>query len=342
MEPAVDGAFIELFRRTQMNRRNGAPLSFYQLAQNPLDMREEIPMELRHLRYFVTVAEELHFTRAAGRLGISQAPLSQQIRQLEQEIGSSLFHRLARGVELTGVGEAFLKDARAILDQAARAKATARQVARGEEGMVRVGFTVTTSSHPMIPSIIRDYQARFPGVAVSLEVANSVQLADAVRSGQIDAAFVRTPFGCGDGLTIHPMLAEDLIAALPVGHALAAKAAVPLAALADENFILWCRSTAPSLYDGLIAACRRAGFSPRVTHDVGECPPLLHLVASGLGVSIVPDSVQFVSPVVVTYRPISDDMPQAQISVIQRRCEGSAAVSNLVAMARQAARKENG
>jgi DNA-binding transcriptional LysR family regulator len=296
-------------------------------------------MELRHLRYFVTVAEELNFTRAAERLGLGQPPLSQQIRQLEEEIGSPLFHRLSRGVELTDVGRAFLSDARAILDHMERAKATAQRVARGEEGVLRIGFTVSTSSHPLIPTVIRDYQARFPGVAVSLEVTNSALLADSVRHGQVDAAFVRTPVSDSDGLTIYPMLTEDLLVALPFGHPLAAKAAIPLTAIADQGFILPLRPTAPGLYDMTIAACQRAGFSPRVTHEVGEFPPLLHLVASGMGVTIVPASLQYMYPSVVSYRRIEGDTPHTQISIIQRSNERSAAVRNLVAMARHAARE---
>jgi len=298
-------------------------------------------MDFRHLRYFVTVAEELHFTRAAERLGLGQPPLSQQIRQLEQEIGSALFHRLARGVELTDVGKVFLEDARAILEHLERAKATAQRVARGEEGMVRVGFTMSTSCHPLVPTVLRQYGARYPGIAVSLEVNISSALAEAVRQGQIDLAFVRTPFAERAELAIHPLLREELLVALPSTHPLAAREAVPLAALADEDFVFYPRRSAPGLYDTTIAACERAGFTPRVVQVV-EFPPLMSLVAAGLGVSIVPTSMQHMHPPVVTYRAIEGEAPGGQISVIHRSNEGSAAVRNLIAMARQAARDDEG
>jgi DNA-binding transcriptional LysR family regulator len=125
-------------------------------------------MELRHLRYFVAAAEELHFRRAAERLGIAQPALSQQIQQLEQEIEALLFHRLTRGVELTDAGKAFLDDARAILEDVEQAKAKAQRVARGDQGMIRIGFTGSASFNPIVPGVIQDYRARFPGIAVSL------------------------------------------------------------------------------------------------------------------------------------------------------------------------------
>ncbi len=295
-------------------------------------------MELRHLRYFTTVAEELHFTRAAERLGLGQPPLSQQIRQLEQEIGSPLFHRRSRGVELTDVGEALLKDAREILDHMERAKATAQRVARGEEGMVRIGFTVSTSYHPLIPSVIRDYRAQYPHVVTSLEVMNSASLADAVEDGQIDAAFVRTPMSEHDGLTIQPLLAESLVIALPNGHRLATSETVALAGLRDQDFIMHPRRVATGLYDATIAACQRAGFTPHVVHEVAEFPPLLNFVAAGLGVAIVPASMQHMHLESVSYRTIEGDVPTAEISIIRRSNEGSTATRNLVALARRLAR----
>jgi DNA-binding transcriptional LysR family regulator len=141
-------------------------------------------MELRHLRYFVAAAEELHFRRAAERLGIAQPALSQQIQQLEQEIEALLFHRLTRGVELTDAGRVFLEAARAILEHVEQAKAKAQRVARGDQGMIRIGFTGSASFNPIVPSVIQDYRGRFPGIAVSLVESGTSQLVDSLRAGR--------------------------------------------------------------------------------------------------------------------------------------------------------------
>ena len=294
-------------------------------------------MELRHLRYFVTVAEELHFTRAAERLGLGQPPLSQQIRQLEEEIGSPLFHRLSRGVELTDVGRVFLKGVVAVLADLERAKFAAQRTARGEEGEVRIGLTVSTSCHPLVPAIVRDFEIRFPAVRVSLDVANSTMLAEAVREGRMDAAFVRTPFAEREGLSIFPLVDEELLVALPGAHPLAERERVPLGALAGEDIVLYPRRSAPGLYDAVIAACRDAGFEPRVVQEA-ESPALLGLVAAGLGLSIVPVSMQHMRPPLVAYRSIEGEALTAQISLIQRANDPSAAVRNLAIMARHAAK----
>ncbi|HTZ35973.1 MAG TPA: LysR family transcriptional regulator, partial [Stellaceae bacterium] len=152
-------------------------------------------MELRHLRYFVAVAEEGHVTRAAERLGIQQPPLSQQIRALERELEAQLFHRKPRGVELTAAGRAFLDDAKAILARAEAAVAGARRAARGESGRIGIGFTSSASFHPFVPRTIRRFRERHPLVALALEESGTTELVAALRSNQIDAAFVRSPFG---------------------------------------------------------------------------------------------------------------------------------------------------
>src|SRR5580704_4881667 len=185
-------------------------------------------MELRHLRYFVAAAEELHFRRAAERLGIAQPALSQQI---QQEIEALLFHRLTRGVELADAGRVFLDDARAILEHVEQAKAKAQRVARGDQGMIRIGFTGSASFNPMVPGVIQDYRARFPGIAVSLVESGTSQLVDSLRAGRVDAAFIRSPSREVDGLLVVSILEEEMLIALPSRHDLAASASLPLEAL---------------------------------------------------------------------------------------------------------------
>jgi DNA-binding transcriptional LysR family regulator len=294
-------------------------------------------MELRHLRYFVAVAEELHFRRAAERLGIAQPALSQQIQQLEQEIEALLFHRLTRGVELADAGRVFLDDARAILDKVEQAKAKAQRVARGDQGMIRIGFTGSASFNPVVPSVIQDYRARFPGIAVSLVESGTSQLVDGLRRGRVDAAFVRSPCREVDGLVVVPVLQEEMLIALPSGHALAASAFLALASLAREAFILFPRINSPGLYDEIVSACERAGFSPDVVQQAPEVASTVNLIAAGQGVSIVPASMRQMHPPGVTYRPILGDGPRAPLSLAYRSNEPSAAVRNLVVLARRAA-----
>src|SRR5438270_10714814 len=222
-------------------------------------------MELRHLRYFVAVAEEGHVTRAAERLGIQQPPLSQQIRALETELEVQLFRRKPRGVELTQAGEALLAEARGILDRVEHATAATRRTARGEAGRIGLGFTSSASFHPLVPQVIREYRQAHPLVALSLEESGTGELVEALQAERLDAAFVRSPIGEAPGIAVHSLLEETMVAAVPAGHALAgrtAKSSLGLAALAGETFILYRRPLGPGLYDAIIAACQRAGFSP--------------------------------------------------------------------------------
>src|SRR5579862_8063932 len=161
-------------------------------------------MELRHLRYFVAVAEEGHITRAAARLGLQQPPLSQQIQALETELDAQLFHRKPRGVELTDAGRALLTDARAILAQVEHAVATTRRTARGEQGRIAVGFTSSASFHPFVVRAIRSYRDAYPLVSLALEEGGTAELVEAVRRQQLDAAFIRTPVGDAPELVITP------------------------------------------------------------------------------------------------------------------------------------------
>src|SRR5580765_4259910 len=178
-------------------------------------------MELRHLRYFVAVAEEGHMTRAAERLGIQQPPLSQQIRALESELQVQLFRRKPRGVELTQAGHALLTEAQSILQQVEHAVAATRRTARGEAGRIGLGFTSSASFHPFVPRLIRQYREAHPLVALSLEESGTGELVDALRQERLDAAIVRSPIGPVPDITVHAVLEEAMVAALPAGHALA-------------------------------------------------------------------------------------------------------------------------
>ena len=292
-------------------------------------------MELRHLRYFIAVAEEKHMTRAAQRLGIQQPPLSLQIRALEQELDVQLFRRKPRGVELTDAGAAFLDRARAILDQVERATATTRRTARGEQGRVVVGFTSSAPFHPFVPRVIRAFREMSPLVSLVLEESGSSELVQALHNEEIDAAFIRSPVADVMGLTVRPLLEERMVVAMPSGHPLGKGAnkapPLPLSAFAKETFILYKRPGGPGLYDTIITACRSAGFSPRVGQEAPRIISTLNLVAAGLGVSVVPESLRRLQMDGVVYRRLTDNSRlSAPLILACRRGENAAAVQRFI------------
>jgi DNA-binding transcriptional LysR family regulator len=296
-------------------------------------------MELRHLRYFVAVAEEGHVTRAAERLGIQQPPLSQQIQALERELDVQLFRRKPRGVELTPAGRALFDEACAILARADEAIAATKRAAQGETGRIGIGFTSSASFHPFVPRVIRAFREAHPLVALALEESGTTELVAALRTRTIDAAFVRSPFGDSPDLTVRPLLEEPMVAALPSGHALSAPGeALPLAALAEETFVLYRRPVGPGLHDAIIAACDRAGFSPRIGQEAPRMLSTLSLVAAGLGVTVVPASMSRLEAEGVVYRPL-DPVAQltAPLNLAYRRDEISAAVRRFVALVQRSA-----
>ena len=270
-------------------------------------------MELRHLRYFVAVAEEEHVTRAAARLGLQQPPLSQQLRALEAEVGTPLFRRLPRGVALTAAGAAFLPEARAALAAAARAAEGARRAADGRAGRLRVGFVTSAALHPAVPRLIRAYATANPDVQLDVTEGNAAELTDQVSRGALDIGLLRVPVGSPPGTVAHELLREPAYLALPGGHALlgawqpgTAGPALRLRSLSNERFILVRRGGAPGLYENLLAACRRAGFEPQVAAQVDRMLTNLNLVAAGVGVSAVPASMRSIHAGQVAYCAIRD------------------------------------
>jgi DNA-binding transcriptional LysR family regulator len=299
-------------------------------------------MELRHLRYFIAVAEEKHVTRAAERLGMQQPPLSQQIRALERELDVQLFRRKPRGVELTDAGLALLTNARAILSHIDHAFATTKRTARGEQGRIAVGFTSSAPFHPFVPRIIRTYREAFPLVSLTLEEGGTIELIDDLRSERIDAAFIRTAIADQEGLAVDPLLQEAMVLALPRAHMLARRTrkGVPLKALADETFIVYRRHSGPGLYDAILSACNAAGFSPRVGQEAPRIVSTLNLVAAGLGISLVPESLQRMRMDGVVFRGVAGvAQPKAPLYLASRRGETSAAVRRFLELVKRPGRK---
>jgi DNA-binding transcriptional LysR family regulator len=294
-------------------------------------------MELRHLRYFLAVAEELHFTRAAKRLGIGQPPLSQQIQQLERELNTPLFRRLPRGVALTEAGLALFLDAKAILFQVDRASRNVQRIARGDQGALTVGMINSAPFHPYVQRIIREFRQRYSKMQFSLIESSTPDLAKAVLAGTIDVAFTRPLIVDDEALVVEPLFDEDILIALPSDHPLGAQRSVPVSALAQEPFVLFPRSIGSGLYDEIIAACQRAGFSPRIEQEASQVTSIVNLVAAGLGVSMVPASMRQINSDGVIYRRIADPAPRASMSLIYRDSGVSPSLTNFLSLARQRA-----
>jgi DNA-binding transcriptional LysR family regulator len=297
-------------------------------------------MELRHLRYFVAVAEEGHVTRAAERLGMQQPPLSQQIQALERELAVQLFRRKPRGVELTDAGHALLDDARAILAHVDHAFATTRRTARGEQGRIAIGFTSSAPFHPFVPRVIRAFREAYPLVALTLDESGTTELIDDLRNERVDAAFIRTPVADPMGITVNPLLEEAMLVALPATHALAASdTELQLASLAAETFIVYRRPSGPGLYDAIFAACHAAGFSPIVGQEAPRIVSTLNLVAAGLGIAVVPASLARMQMDGVVYRPLrSSGQPRAPLLLATRRGDTGAVVRRFLDVVKRMAR----
>jgi DNA-binding transcriptional LysR family regulator len=240
------------------------------------------------MRAFVAVAEELHFGRAAVRLHVSQPPLSQQIRRLEDELGAELFRRNRRHVELTAAGAALLPEARRTLAAAGRAAAAVAAIAAGSSGRLALGF-VGSTAHGVLPQLVRALRERAPEIELAFVEANSAQQIELLRLGQIDAGLVRPPLQA-PGIEIEIVGAEPLRAVLPDDHPLAGREAIELAELAGEPFVLFPRSIGPGLYDQVVALCRSAGFSPHVAYESAATTTMVSMVEAGVGVSLLPAS----------------------------------------------------
>ncbi|MCF3990770.1 LysR substrate-binding domain-containing protein, partial [Pseudomonas aeruginosa] len=271
-------------------------------------------MELRHLRYFIAVAEELHFGRAAERLGISQPPLSQQIQALEEEIGARLFERTNRRVELTDAGRLFLDESRQVLAQVDKAVLLARRAHLGELGELKIGFTSSAPFTSTIPSSIHAFRKAYPDVHLDLQEMSSRQVLKALLEESLQVGVIR-PLALPDAVHWVELFREPLVAVLRADHPLAAGSedGLAIAALAEEPFVFFPRSYGTGLYDQVIALTRQAGFSPRIAQEASEAMTIIGLVSAGLGVSILPASFRRTRVDGVVYRTLSD--PEATTAV---------------------------
>lgn len=272
-------------------------------------------MELRHLRYFVAVAEELHFGRAAQRLHIAQQPLSRQIRDLETELAVQLFYRTKRTVRLTEVGQVFLIEARKTLEQAERAILFAQQASHGEIGQFAVGFT-GPALNSVLPKIIRLFKERHPQVKLTLERLQTPEQVDALMHNQIQVGLLHPPIE-NSTLTLETIHCEGLVAVLPDTHPLAQDISNPLSVqeLVNESFILYPRAVGPVLYDRIINLCQQAGFSPKIVQEVVPQQTILGLVSAEVGISLLHASAKAVTPAGVVIRELLEPTPELELAV---------------------------
>jgi DNA-binding transcriptional LysR family regulator len=292
-------------------------------------------MELRHLRYFVAVAEELSFTRAAARRAIAQPPLSQQIGKLERELEARLLERGPRGVRLTAAGTALLAEARMVLARTGEATRIVRQVEHGRAGAVRIG-SVASGFSGVLLDLLPAFRAAYPAVLPLVYEMEAVPQLEALGQGTIDIGFLRgaTP---RPGVTVWPLRTEPLVAALPDDHPLAQADRVPLARLAGEPFVLFPRAAAPEAFDAIVGACNRAGFTPDVGYEAANDHTLVALVASGLAVSVVPACTGNLRIPGACYRTIDPAEPAATMSAVVPESGGTRPAANLLALARSRA-----
>lgn len=289
-------------------------------------------MEIRQLRLFIAVAEELHFGRAANRLHMAQPPLSQQIRMIEDQLGVTLLLRTTRSVELTSAGEAFLRHARLVLSAMEEAELAAKASGSGMFGRVRIGFAGAATRH-LLPLLAREVKSRYPNIELLLQgnlYANAAQ--EAIARGEIDLGFVRLPFNL-PGLAYRAIEEETLVCVVSTAHELAAKPYVTIAELADQNFVTFPRNTGSTLRAITNKVCWDAGFSPRVVQEAPDSYTIHAMVAAGQGVSIAFSSTSNINQPGVTYLPIRGDLPRLQSAIAWSAENRSAALAAVVEVA---------
>jgi len=289
-------------------------------------------IELRHLRSYIAVAEERHFRRAAERLHMSQPPLSQQIKTLEEALGVQLLIRDRRGVVVTDAGQVFLEQARAVLAAMDGAVDAARRAQDGELGHLSVGF-VGSSMYGRVPEIIRRFRAAHPTVHLSLRELGTGAQAEALIHGEIDVGFLRPPVSA-EGVEIDQLLDEPVVVVMPEDHHLVGMPSLTLMHLRRERFVLLSRAAAPGQHDAISKALAADGAAPLVVQEAEEMQTIIGLVASGMGVSLVPASVRALDRHDVVYRDIVGPAPRIELAYAYRRGDTNPVVQNFLAAVR--------
>jgi DNA-binding transcriptional LysR family regulator len=292
-------------------------------------------LDLRQLRYFVAVAEERHFGRAAIRLAMTQPPLSQQIMALEESLGAPLFARTRRSVELTPVGRDLLPEVRRLLALADRLPALAQSLARGEAGELSLAF-VSTADYGLLPQLMRAFTERYPGVRLQLVESTSDIQVEELIAGRIDAGLIIPPVPprYAGQLSYLPLMREPLIVAMSDETARRLDGEVPLEALADLPLVVFPRRLAPAFYDIIMDCYARAGLAPRIGQEAIQMQTIVSLVSAGMGVALVPRSLCNLRRTGVVYRPLRDAQPLIETGLLWRSDDVSPVLAGFVDVAR--------
>lgn len=289
--------------------------------------RPDLPLPQLHA--FVVLAEELHFGRAAARLGIAQPPLSQQIRRLETKVGHPLFSRTPGRTVLTPAGHALLPAARHALTDLSQGLAAARAVATGHSGTLRIGFAASIAL-TVLPGLLRAHRDRHPGVDLDIREMTTAPQLSALAAGTIDVGLLREPPPDEPLLSFRTILTEPFVAVLPSSHPLATQRTVELGQLADSPFVLLPREVGPGLHDRIVALCAAAGFTPRVAQRAVEWQTVCALVEAGLGVSLAPTGIRRIRLKGVAFRPVEPRTARTRVAVAWRGDDDSPLVTNLL------------
>lgn len=297
-------------------------------------------MELRHLRYFIAVAEELHFRRAAERLRISQPPLSLQIADLERELGAKLFDRTSQKVSLTPAGKVLLTHAYAVLDRVAAAARDVRLAADGEIGDLRIAYTQSFEFLHLLPEAIRRFGARYPKVSIALEQMKTADQLAALAERRLDLGISRKPARAVPRDVVFTRLLDDpLMLAVSQSNPLAGERRLPIAAARDMPFIISPGAELSGLRDTTLQLCRRARFAPRIAQEAREVPTMLGLVAANVGVAVVPASARHMSGRGVAFVEIDDPRAESAIYMVTTRSGSNRLVAELAGLLEDAARQ---
>ncbi|WP_018150043.1 LysR substrate-binding domain-containing protein [Leeia oryzae] len=292
-------------------------------------------MELRQLRYFVTLAEHLHFAKAAEALDLAPSALSMQLQALERELGVKLVQRTKRSVALTSAGQLFLQEARASLFQIKRTEMIARQAGRGEIGSLEIGYVISAACAGIVQQILSAYRKDVPGIQIGLHELESPLQLQRLDEGKLDACIVRTIVGHAESFEVMPLLHEDVVVALPKDHPLAKQAEVRAEDLRNEAFITPQFQRDFGFTQPLFAIGEKAGFSPQITQPTRDFITTLALVGGGFGVATVPHSISHLQMPGIIYKPLVDVTEKSTLTLVFRRNDKSPAVLRLKQIASQ-------
>lgn len=301
-------------------------------------------MDLRQLRYFSTVADEGHVTRAAALLQMQQPPLSQQMRALEHELGVKLFQRHARGMTLTEAGREMLQETRLVLAAVAQLRARMQSFAEGRRGPLSIGFTSSAAAHGFVPAVLRACRSEFPELELRISENNAAEIIEAVAAERMHCGVVRAPVASPPGVHFEQVLKEPLMLVLPVDHPLTRRygkaRTVPLEAIRGERLILVRRAGAPGMYANLLAVLGARGIEVQVAAEVERMMTNINLVAAGEGLSVVPASMEGVHPLAVAYRRLpADPLLAAPLTLVYRDRDESRATATFLGLARRTAKQ---